>query len=165
MKKLQSTAKNLWANHRIATLATSAAVLIAVVGVVGYLVLKRPGDVSNEDAAFDVADQQGKGVVGEANWPFYGLNQERTRYLAAEDLKPPYKVAWRINARKLLEYSPVLVDGSMYTINNNGEALSAKTRNGKIRWRREVATRTHPRPPTATACSTWPTSSPGRSWA
>ena len=141
MKKLQSTAKNLWANHRIATLATSAAVLVAVVGVVGYLVLKRPGDVSNEDAAFDVADQQGKGVLGEANWPFYGLNEERTRYLAAEDLKPPYKVAWRINARKLLEYSPVLVDGSIYTINNNGEALSAKTRNGKIRWRREVASR------------------------
>ncbi len=142
MKKLQSTAKNLWANHRIATLATSAAVLVAVVGVVGYLVLKRPGDVSNEDAAFDVADQQqGKGVLGEANWPFYGLDQERTRYLAAKDLKPPFKVAWRINARKLLEYSPVLFDGSLYTINNNGEALSAKTRNGKIRWRREVATR------------------------
>ena len=36
---------------------------------------------------------------------------------------------------------PILVDGSIYTINNNGEALSAKTRNGKIRWRRKVASR------------------------
>ena len=69
------------------------------------------------------------------------MNQERTRYLAADGLKPPFKVAWTINGRKLLEYSPILVDGSIYTINNNGEALSAKTRNGKIRWRRTVATR------------------------
>lgn len=141
MKKIQSTAKNLWANHRIATLVGVGVIAIATAGVVGYLVLKRPGDVSNEDAAFDVADQEGKGVVGLANWPFYGLNRERTRYLPAEDLKPPFKVTWRINARKLLEYSPVLFAGSIYTINNNGEALSAKTRNGKIRWRHQFATR------------------------
>lgn len=140
MQKLQDTAKNLWENHRVATLLAGIGVVVAVVGLAGYLALKRPGDVSNEDAAFDAGDQQ-KGVVGIANWPFYGLNEERTRYLASEDLKPPYKVAWKINGRKLLEYSPVLVDGSIYTINNNGEALSAKTRNGKIRWRREVATR------------------------
>ena len=141
MKKIQSTAKNLWANHRIAALVGVGVIAIAIAGVVGYLVLKRPGDVSNEDAAFDVADQEGKGVVGLANWPFYGLNRERTRYLPAEDLKPPFKVTWRINARKLLEYSPVLFAGSIYTINNNGEALSAKTRNGKIRWRHQFATR------------------------
>ncbi len=140
MQKLQETAKNLWENHRMATLLVGIGVVVAVVGLAGYLTLKRPGDVSNEDAAFDAADQQ-KGVVGVVNWPFYGLNEERTRYLAAEGVEPPFKVAWRINGRKLLEYSPVLVDGSIYTINNNGEALSAKTRNGKIRWRRKVASR------------------------
>src|SRR5262245_272176 len=100
MTKLTSAAKNLWANHRIATLVAAAVLLVAVVAVAGYLALKRPGDVSNEDAEFDVADQ-GKEVIGQANWPFYGMNQERTRYLAAEGLKPPFKVAWRINARKL----------------------------------------------------------------
>ena len=140
MRNLTSAAKNLWANHRIATLAVAGVAIVAIAGVAGYLALKRPADVSNEDATFDVADQ-GKEVLGQANWPFYGMNQERTRYLAAEGLKPPFKVAWRINARKLLEYSPVLFAGSIYTINNNGEALSAKTRNGKIRWRHEFATR------------------------
>ena len=140
MQKLQGTAKNLWENHRIATLAGAIAIVVAAFGVAGYLALKRPGDVSNEDATFDAADQE-KGIVGVVNWPLYGMNQERTRYLAADGLKPPFKVAWRINGRKLLEYSPILVDGSIYTINNNGEALSAKTRNGKIRWRRTVATR------------------------
>jgi outer membrane protein assembly factor BamB len=131
--------KDTWQNHRTAVLA-GAAVLIAGVVLAGYLAVKRPGDVSNEDAAFEEGSQQ-KEVVGEVDWPFYGLNPERRRYLAAEDLKPPFKVKWRINARKLLEYSPVLFDGSLYTINNNGEAMSLKTRNGKIRWRHEVASR------------------------
>jgi outer membrane protein assembly factor BamB len=136
-KKTAAAANGLWQNHRAATLVGAAAAAIAIAGVAGYLILKRPGDVSNEDAFF-AADEQ-KGVVGVADWPTYGFDGERTRYLAAEDLKPPYKIAWRVNGRKLLEYSPIVVKGSIYAINNNGEAFSAKTRNGKIRWRREVA--------------------------
>jgi outer membrane protein assembly factor BamB len=140
MQKLQSKAKSLWTNHQVATILGGIALVVAIVGVAGYLVLKRPGDVSNEDAAFVEEDQQ-KEVVGVTDWPFYGLNEERTRYLPAEGIEPPFKVAWEVNGRKLLEYSPVLAGGSLYTINNNGEAMSVKTRNGSIRWRREVATR------------------------
>lgn len=138
MQNLLSTAKSVWSNHRAATLIGAAVVVIAIVGLAGYLVLKRPGDVSNPDVAFEEADQQ-KGIVGVANWPTYGLNEERTRYLAAEGLNPPFKVAWRFNGRKLLEYSPILVGGQLYGINNNGEAFAVKTRNGKVRWRTEIA--------------------------
>jgi outer membrane protein assembly factor BamB len=130
--------KDTWQNHRAAILV-GAAVLVAGAALAGYLALKRPGDVSNEDATF-VSGAQQQPVLGVADWPVYGLNPERRRYLAAA-IKPPYKVAWTINGRKLLEYSPVLAGGSIYTINNNGEALSAKTRNGNIRWRRQVASR------------------------
>lgn len=115
-----------------------AALLAVVVGVTGYLIFKRPADVSNPDAEFVTTEQQ-KEVVGVADWPFYGLDDERTRYLPAEGIKPPFNVAWKFNGRKLLEYSPIVVGGSIYGINNNGEAFSVKTRNGKVRWRREVA--------------------------
>ncbi len=63
MRKLQDTAKNLWENHRVATLLVGIGVGRRGRGPGGYLALKRPGDVSNEDAAFDAGDQQ-KGVVG-----------------------------------------------------------------------------------------------------
>jgi outer membrane protein assembly factor BamB len=136
--KLRATARSLWSDHRLATLAGAAAAILAVAGVAGYLALKRPGDVSNENAFFDPGDKM-KPVVGVADWPTYGFDQERARYLPAEELRPPYRISWKLNGRKLLEYSPIVVAGSIYAINNNGEAFSAKTRSGKIRWRREVA--------------------------
>lgn len=139
MQKLQSWISNLWKNHRTATLVGAAVALIAIVGVAGYLALKRPGDVSNEDAFFDAAASDGKDVVGVTDWPLYGLNEERTRYLAVEGLEPPFKVKWEINGRKLLEYSPIIAGGSLFAVNNNGLAFAAKTRNGKIKWRREIA--------------------------
>ncbi|KAB2856546.1 MAG: PQQ-binding-like beta-propeller repeat protein, partial [Bauldia sp.] len=128
----------MWQNHRVPVLAGVALLLAAAIAG-GYLALKRPADVSNAGAAFQASDQA-DAPIGDADWPLYGLNEERTRYLPAP-IKPPYRVTWKVNGRKLLEYSPVLAGGSLYTINNNGEALSIKTRNGKIRWRREVATR------------------------
>jgi outer membrane protein assembly factor BamB len=130
--------KNLWQSHRALTLSLVGVALAALV-VGGYLVLKRPEDVSNEDAAFEEPVKQEK-EVELADWPYYGRDMERTRYLNAP-VKPPYKVVWRINGRKLLEYSPVYAEGSLYTINNNGEAFAVKAKTGKVRWRREVATR------------------------
>ena len=43
---MRGTAKNLWENHRWATLGTAAVIAVVVIGLVGYLVLKRPGDKS-----------------------------------------------------------------------------------------------------------------------
>jgi outer membrane protein assembly factor BamB len=129
---------NLWQNHRTAVLAAGAVLGIALVAG-GYALLKRPGDISNPEAAFTEQAVGPKPVIGNANWPFYGLNQERTRYLNAPDVTPPYKVKWRFKANRLLEYSPILVEGSLYGINNNGRAFSVKTRTGKARWKREIA--------------------------
>lgn len=124
-------------------IALGLAVGLVAIGVGAYLFSKRPDDISNPDAYFD------PGATGETpkkgdqavDWPTYGLNPERTRYLPSRDLKPPFRVAWRLNGRKLLEYSPIIAGGSLYAINNNGEAFAAKTKTGKVRWRREVASR------------------------
>jgi outer membrane protein assembly factor BamB len=55
-------------------------------------------------------------------------------------VRPPYKVAWTYDARHLMEYSPIVVGDTLYGIDNNGEAFALNTRNGKQRWRRDVAT-------------------------
>jgi outer membrane protein assembly factor BamB len=130
--------KNLWSEHRPYVLGAAGIALAALIGAIGYLVAKRPEDVSNPSAAF-TAEAGPKPIVGDANWPLYGLNPERTRYLNAPEVKPPYSVKWSFKANNLLEYSPVLHGGSLYAVNNNGRAFAVKTRNGKARWKREIA--------------------------
>ena len=55
-------------------------------------------------------------------------------------MQPPYKLAWSYDAGHLMEYSPIVVGDTLYGIDNNGEAFALNTRNGKPRWRRDVAT-------------------------
>jgi outer membrane protein assembly factor BamB len=119
-------------------LVAAAALLAIVIAGAGYLILKRPGDVSNPDAPFS-AEPGPKPVVGVTDWPLYGLDPARTRYLNAPEVKPPFRVKWRFKGNNLLEYSPTLHAGSLYGINNNGLAFSVKTRTGKARWKRQVA--------------------------
>jgi outer membrane protein assembly factor BamB len=69
----------------------------------------------------------------------YGLNPERTRYLDAAAAKPPFSIRWRFKGGHLLEYSPVLVAGQLFGVNNEGLAFSVKTRTGKARWKRQIA--------------------------
>ena len=116
------------------------AVAVAAIGLIGYLLLKRPEDVSDPNAAFDASAEQAD-TTREFNWPQYGYNHERTRYLPAALVHPPFKVKWRFNARKLVEYSPIAIGDTLYGINNNGEAFALDKHTGKVRWRREIATR------------------------
>ena len=69
----------------------------------------------------------------------YGLNEERTRYLDAPGVKPPFTVRWRFKGGHLLEYSPILVSNQLFGINNNGLAFAIKTQTGKARWKRQIA--------------------------
>ena len=131
---------NLWQNHRWATIGVTAGVAAIIIAVVGYLVLKRPEDKSCPDPC-TISSTQPQAVTGLANWPLYGLNRERTRYLDAPRVKPPFSVKWTFKGRRLLEYSPILVRGALYAVNNNGLAFSVKKSSGKARWMREIATR------------------------
>lgn len=130
--------KGLWENHRWATLGAVALIGVLAIALVGYLVLKRPGDKSCP-APCTITSEAPKPVSGTTNWPMYGLNPERARYLDAPGVKPPFKVRWRFKGGHLLEYSPILVHNQLFGINNNGLAFSIKTKTGKARWKREVA--------------------------
>jgi outer membrane protein assembly factor BamB len=109
-----------------------------VVALVGYLILKRPGDKSCP-APCTITSEAPQPVSGATDWPTYGLDPERARYLDAPAVKPPFSIRWKFKGGHLLEYSPILVGGSLFGINNNGLAFSIKTRTGKARWKRQVA--------------------------
>ena len=108
------------------------------IAVAGYLVLKRPGDKSCT-APCTITSEAPKPISGTTDWPMYGLDPERTRYLDAAVVKPPFSIRWKFKGRALLEYSPILVGRQLFGVNNNGLAFSVKVRTGKARWKRQVA--------------------------
>ena len=134
MQTIRKRAGELWSNHRAATLVGAAA-LIAILVAVGYASFKRPGDVNNEDAFFEPADIEV--LDDQDNWPTYGLNDERTRYLPA-DLEPPFQVRWRFKGRSLLEYAPILFNGTLYVVNKNGEFFAINALRGKKRFQLKI---------------------------
>jgi outer membrane protein assembly factor BamB len=135
---MRAALEKLWNDHRWATIGTAAGVAAIVVALVGYLVLKRPGDKSCPEPC-TITSTQPQPVSGVTDWPLYGLNPERARYLDAPDVKPPFSIRWRFKGNRLLEYSPILVGNQLFGINNNGLAFAMKASTGKARWKRQVA--------------------------
>jgi outer membrane protein assembly factor BamB len=129
----------LWSKYRVATIA-GAVGLIAVVGVGGSLLLS--GGDNSEETTASTTTTTAAAPAGPplSDWPTYGFDAARARYLPSKEVKPPYKVAWRYDARHLMEYSPIVAKGTVYGIDNNGEAFALNAASGKQLWRRDVAT-------------------------
>jgi outer membrane protein assembly factor BamB len=137
---IRERGKSLWANHRWLTVGVGAGVVVvAIAGAfIAYNALKRPGDKSCPDPCTITATTP-EPVSGLTDWPMYGLNPERTRYLDAPAVKPPFAIRWRFKGNRLLEYSPVLVGNQLFGVNNNGMAFAVKATTGKARWKQQIA--------------------------
>ncbi len=136
---LWAQAEHLWKQHRRLAIGLIAAAVIAVfgAGVLAYELLKRPADVHNENATF-VPQKPPKPEAKTVNWPMYGLNPARTRYLPATGIKPPFRKLWRFTEKPLLEFPPIYVGGKLYCVNNNGTAYALDADSGKVLWERSI---------------------------
>jgi outer membrane protein assembly factor BamB len=132
-------AEHLLHRNRWVAVALLAAALVFSAAAVGYELLKRPADVHNPDAIF--VPQKPPAPPKEAktvNWPMYGLNPARTRYLPAQGMKPPFRKLWRHTDKPLLEFPPIYVGGKLYAVNNNGYAYALDADTGKVLWERRI---------------------------
>ena len=121
--------------RRRLAVAGGAALVVAAAALVVYLVLKRPEDVSNPDAAF----QAKAGSVKTVDWPLYGHDLERTRYLPAKHLDPPFGSSlWSFQAGKLLEFQPIVVKGRIYFMDKDGMFYALNTDKGHVQWKRKI---------------------------
>ncbi|MBS1845435.1 MAG: PQQ-binding-like beta-propeller repeat protein [Actinobacteria bacterium] len=141
--------RKLWREHRRVAIAL---IVVAIIGVGGVIVawqeLKRPADVHNEAAIEHFTPEPPKeapkpkpgrhGARPTVNWPMYGLNPQRTRYLPARGLKPPFHKLWRYTQRPLLEFPPIYVGGVLYAVNNSGFAFALNARTGAKLWERRI---------------------------
>ncbi|MGE5407432.1 MAG: PQQ-binding-like beta-propeller repeat protein [Syntrophothermus sp.] len=125
--------------NRSATVALLIAGLAVCLGIVGYELLKRPADVHNEAVPFRVEKpQKPPPKPRTVNWPIFGLNPARTRYLPAKGVKPPFRLLWHYTEKPLLEFPPVYANGRLYAVNNDGLAFALDAETGKVLWERRV---------------------------
>jgi outer membrane protein assembly factor BamB len=101
--------------------------------------LKRPPDVHNAAVPFkpEKPKPQPK-KVRTVNWPIFGLNPARTRYLPAKGIKPPFKLLWHYTEKPLLEFPPIYARGVLYAVNNSATAFALDANTGKVLWERRI---------------------------
>jgi outer membrane protein assembly factor BamB len=133
---------NIWRSWstRQQVLAVGVPVLAIVAAIIaGYLILKRPDDVSNPGVTFQPQKPKKHHEIKTVNWPVYGYDDQRTRYLPAEHLNPPFgDPVWKRTSKKLLEFSPIVVGHTLYYIDKDASFWAIDSNTGKRKWRQDL---------------------------
>jgi outer membrane protein assembly factor BamB len=124
--------------NRWPAVALLAAAIAFSAALVGYELLKRPADVHNPDAVFVPQKPKQVKKPQTVNWPIFGYDRARTRYLPVNGIKPPFDKLWRFTDRPLLEFPPIYVAGRLFFVNNNAYAHALDAETGKELWKRRV---------------------------
>jgi outer membrane protein assembly factor BamB len=130
-----------WSVSRRVAVGAGVAVLAAGAVLIAYLAVKRPGDVTNPEASFQPKEKQEKPArkkVETVNWPAYGLNRARTRFLPAKGLGPPFRTLWHFDAKQLLEFSPIVVRSTVYVMSNDAKVFAINSETGNVKWKRRI---------------------------
>jgi outer membrane protein assembly factor BamB len=132
-------AEQMLHRNRVVAIALLAVAIAFNAAIAGYELLKRPADVHNPNVTFipqKPPPQPKKAKT--VNWPIFGLNPARTRYLPAKGVKPPFRLIWHYSEKPLLEFPPVYANGRLYAIDNNGKAFALDANTGKLLWERRI---------------------------
>ena len=127
-------------SNQMLVVAFLALAIVFSGAIVAYQLLKRPGDVHNQEAIENFKPQKPPPPKEPktVNWPVFGFNPARTRYLPVKGVKPPFDKLWRFTDRPLLEFPPIYVGGRLYFVNNNGFAYALDADTGRELWKRRI---------------------------
>ncbi|MDO9410535.1 PQQ-binding-like beta-propeller repeat protein [Patulibacter sp.] len=128
------------------------ALLVVLGAAAAFVVTRGPDEVS--DPSVEFAGGQESGTTTQrapedaedryddgADWPVYGGNPQRTRYLpfaGPEPVRPPFTERWGVTGKVLLEFPPVLCGRRIYSLRNDGVLRAVERRTGKVAWTKRI---------------------------
>jgi outer membrane protein assembly factor BamB len=128
-----------------------AVVLVVLVGAGAVLAItQRPGDVSNPSVGFNdeptstpvptpAPETKKRDPLRNFLWANYGYSKDRRRFLPASMLlRPPFWRVWSLGGQVLLEFPPVMAEGTLFLLKNNGAVYAIDKKTGKVRWKRKL---------------------------
>jgi outer membrane protein assembly factor BamB len=124
-------------------------VVLVLGAIVVLLVFRGQGDVSNPDVTFLDTTERPNTAPGHGRhpsddgfeWPVYGYRKTRTHDLPLRITpRPPYREAWALRGRVLLEFSPVLCHRKLFLLKNNGALYAISRLSGRVSWKRRLGT-------------------------
>ena len=72
-------------------------------------------------------------------WAYYGYSQDRRHFLnASQNLRPPFGRVWTLGGKTLLEFPPVMAEGKLFLLKNNGAVYAIDKKTGKVVWKQKV---------------------------
>ena len=117
-----------------------AIVLLAVAGaaLAAFLILSnRTDDVRRGDEVEFRAPPPPPPKDDAVDWPVYHYDTSHTGYLRAR-VAPPFKERWVFSGNVLMEFPPIVVDGSVYFMRNNGGTYRLDADTGKVKWKNQI---------------------------
>jgi outer membrane protein assembly factor BamB len=129
--------------RRVALALVALVVLAAAGGASAWWWNERQTRDVRGSADVEFADAEPPGTtrpeeeVREEPWPTYGFDAARTRFAADFDHRPPYRRVWTFDARRLLEFSPVIAYGRLYVANIAGDLFAVDASTGKSVWEKQ----------------------------
>jgi outer membrane protein assembly factor BamB len=118
-----------------------AIVVVGAAALAVYLIAgRKPGNVSHPNVEFTAPSHAKKRKPPKlSDWPLYGLDPQRTRYLADATVAPPFRrPLWRFHGSSLIEFQPVVGDHRLFALENDGRLVTLGSRTGKVLWSRRI---------------------------
>jgi len=130
-----------WSTRRRAITVGVTLLAFAGIAVAGYFALvKRPGDVSNPEVMFEEEEVKipKRSEIRNVDWPIYGGDLERTRYLPGKFLDPPFSSSvWSLPVGHLIEHAPVIAKERLYILDLEGIVYAVNKNDGKVIWKKD----------------------------
>jgi outer membrane protein assembly factor BamB len=137
--------------HPRVLIALAIVVVLAAAGAAAaYLVaVKEPGNVSHPEVPFEeptpttattpAPDPERPQAPKTVNWPRYGYTVGHTRAFQPDHaLNGPWRRAWVHQVKALTEFPPVIWQGRIFQLIDDGELVSLVAKTGKQRWTRRI---------------------------
>src|SRR3954471_1068855 len=133
-------------------LLTAAFVVVVAGAAVAYKLTRPPGDVSHPDVEFDnpaptatatptptPTPKRHQKVADTFRWPMYGFTPDHKRtFQPPGGLNGPFRRPWYRPATALLELPPVIADGKLSQLADDGRIIALNKRTGRAVWRRRL---------------------------